>query len=141
MKTVVGNERLKNAGSLFSSASSLARIIGPLLAGLVMQVFGPGVCFLVNSISFFVTYTSRSKREERRTEKIITFYQETSFSTTKISCSLSNSKTATVMVRVRQNCTQTLTTCFCPLSQQGFQNLLNLESRTLSLCVLQSAKS
>lgn len=53
MKTVVGNKNLKNAGSLFSSASSFARIAGPVFAGIIIQVFGAGICFLLNSLSFF----------------------------------------------------------------------------------------
>jgi MFS family permease len=53
MSTVVGKSDLKNAISLFATVSAFARIVGPLLAGVFMQSFGAGFCFLFNGLSFF----------------------------------------------------------------------------------------
>lgn len=39
--------------ALYSSMFNVARLVGPLCAGLCVGWFGEGMCFLVNSISFF----------------------------------------------------------------------------------------
>jgi MFS family permease len=49
---LVGKEDLMNAIALNSMVFNLARIIGPVLAGLVMGYVGIAVCFFANSISF-----------------------------------------------------------------------------------------
>lgn len=49
---LVGKDDLMNAIALNSSVFNLARIIGPMLAALVMAQFGVAACFLINSISF-----------------------------------------------------------------------------------------
>lgn len=43
---------LANAVALNSSAFNLARLIGPVLAGLLLAHGGPGVCFLANALSY-----------------------------------------------------------------------------------------
>jgi MFS family permease len=43
---------LKNAISLNSALLSITRIIGPALAGIIMEFLSIGVCFLINSLSF-----------------------------------------------------------------------------------------
>src|ERR1700744_4022906 len=43
---------LPNALALNSSMVNLSRIIGPGLAGLVLEGLGDGVCFLINALSF-----------------------------------------------------------------------------------------
>lgn len=45
-------EDLSNAIALNSSQFNLARLIGPAVAGLVYESFGPGLCFLINALSF-----------------------------------------------------------------------------------------
>ncbi len=55
---LVGKEDLMNAIALNSAVFNVARIFGPALAGLIMASFGPGFCFLGNSISFAAVLTS-----------------------------------------------------------------------------------
>ncbi len=49
---LVGREELPNAIALYFSASTLARIVGPGLGGIVIGAAGVPVLFLVNAISF-----------------------------------------------------------------------------------------
>ncbi|MDP4093198.1 MAG: MFS transporter [Bacillota bacterium] len=49
---LAGREDLMNAIALNSSIFNVARIIGPALAGIVMNYVGIGDCFFANSISF-----------------------------------------------------------------------------------------
>jgi len=51
-------EDLPNALALNASMVNLARVIGPALAGLVLQKFGAGICFLSNAISFMAVLAS-----------------------------------------------------------------------------------
>jgi len=43
---------LPSALSLSSSTASLSRLVGPALAGIILEKFGAGACFLINAISF-----------------------------------------------------------------------------------------
>jgi len=43
---------LPNALSLTTATASLAQLLGPALSGIVLSVFGAGVCFLINAASF-----------------------------------------------------------------------------------------
>jgi len=43
---------LPNALSLSTATASLAQLLGPALSGIVLSVFGAGVCFLLNAASF-----------------------------------------------------------------------------------------
>jgi MFS family permease len=73
---LVGKEDLPNAISLNSTTFNLARIIGPLIAGVVMRYLGTAECFLINGLSFIpvlygitlisVTGKPRKKDEETR---------------------------------------------------------------------------
>lgn len=62
---------LPNAIALNSMAFNAARVIGPSIAGVVIAVFGVGMCFLVNGISFmailislfFIRITARTRAE------------------------------------------------------------------------------
>jgi MFS family permease len=45
-------EDLGNAIALNASLFNGARLVGPSIAGIVVAVFGEGVCFLINSLSF-----------------------------------------------------------------------------------------
>lgn len=52
MVDLVGKEDLMNAVALNSSIFNLARIVGPALAGIMMQWLGAGWCFAINAVSF-----------------------------------------------------------------------------------------
>ena len=43
---------LPNALSLTTATASLAQLLGPALAGIVLSAYGAGVCFLINAASF-----------------------------------------------------------------------------------------
>lgn len=49
---VVGREDLSNAVALNASAYNTARIIGPVIAGLLIAAWGAAVCFFLNGVSF-----------------------------------------------------------------------------------------
>jgi MFS family permease len=49
---VTSPEDLPNALSLTTATASLAQLAGPALAGIVLSLFGAGVCFLLNAASF-----------------------------------------------------------------------------------------
>lgn len=48
---MVGRDRLTNAVSLNTATFTTARVMGPALAGLLIQQVGIGECFLVNAVS------------------------------------------------------------------------------------------
>ncbi len=50
---LVGADNLRNAVTLYSTLVNLARIIGPAIAAAVIAVFGLGLCFLINGVSYF----------------------------------------------------------------------------------------
>lgn len=45
-------EHLSNAIALNSSMFNLARLLGPALAGFVIAAFGPGICYLLDGLSY-----------------------------------------------------------------------------------------
>jgi MFS family permease len=49
---LVGRSHVMNAVSLNSAVFTLARIVGPAVAGLLINAVGTGWCFLVNALSF-----------------------------------------------------------------------------------------
>ena len=49
---------LPNALALNSSMVNLSRICGPALAGIVLEMFGDGACFLLNALSFIAVIFS-----------------------------------------------------------------------------------
>ncbi len=49
---VASPEDLPNALSLSTATASLAQLLGPALSGIVLSMFGAGVCFLLNAASF-----------------------------------------------------------------------------------------
>jgi MFS family permease len=49
---------LPNAIALNSSMVTLARLVGPALAGILLSSFGEGICFLVNFLSFIAVIFS-----------------------------------------------------------------------------------
>jgi MFS family permease len=51
-------EDLPNALALNSSMVNLSRLIGPAIAGIVLEKFGDGFCFLLNALSFVAVIIS-----------------------------------------------------------------------------------
>ncbi len=51
-------EHLPNAIALNSSMVNVGRLVGPALAGLVLEKFGAEICFLINSLSFVAVIIS-----------------------------------------------------------------------------------
>src|SRR6202020_263117 len=49
---------LPNALALYSSTHNLSRIIGPAVAGIVLESIGDGACFLLNALSFVAVTVS-----------------------------------------------------------------------------------
>jgi MFS family permease len=49
---MVGEDELKNAVTLFSSLVNMSRIIGPALAGILIETIGLAPCFILNGISY-----------------------------------------------------------------------------------------
>lgn len=49
---------LPNALALNSSMVNLSRIIGPAIAGIILEAVGDGACFLLNALSFVAVITS-----------------------------------------------------------------------------------
>jgi MFS family permease len=51
-------EKLPNALALNSSMVNLSRLIGPAIAGLILEKFGDGACFVGNAVSFIAVIGS-----------------------------------------------------------------------------------
>jgi MFS family permease len=52
------NKDLPNAIALNSSMVTLARLIGPAVAGILLSTVGEGICFLINFLSFIAVISS-----------------------------------------------------------------------------------
>lgn len=55
---VDNKEHLPNAIALNSSMVNIARLIGPVISGIVLESFGAEICFLINSVSFLAVIIS-----------------------------------------------------------------------------------
>ncbi|MGN6249452.1 MAG: MFS transporter [Ginsengibacter sp.] len=55
---VQNKEDLPNAIALNSTMVTLARLIGPAVAGILLSTVGEGICFLINFLSFFAVITT-----------------------------------------------------------------------------------
>ena len=55
---LVGRRELPNAVALNSSLFNGARVVGPALGGAVIAASGPGLCFLLNAVSFLAVLAS-----------------------------------------------------------------------------------
>ena len=55
---MVEKEQLPNALALNSSMVNMARLIGPAIAGIVLEKLGAGMCFLLNAASFVAVISS-----------------------------------------------------------------------------------
>ncbi|HZG36000.1 MAG TPA: MFS transporter [Gaiellaceae bacterium] len=49
---MVGREELPNAVALNAGLFNASRVVGPALAGVIIAVWGVGVCFAINTVSF-----------------------------------------------------------------------------------------
>ena len=49
---MVGPAELPNAVALNSSLFNGARVVGPAAGGVIVALFGPGLCFAANAVSF-----------------------------------------------------------------------------------------
>ena len=61
MLEMVGPEHLRNAVSLNSVLTNVARSVGPAAAGILIATAGEGVCFLVNAVSFLAVIISLAR--------------------------------------------------------------------------------
>ncbi|HZM56620.1 MAG TPA: MFS transporter, partial [Acidimicrobiales bacterium] len=52
MLEMVGRDQLPNAVSLNSVVMNASRVVGPAIGGVIITVFGLGVCFFVNAASY-----------------------------------------------------------------------------------------
>ena len=52
MIEMVGRDDLPNAVSLNASLMNASRVVGPAIGGVIITVFGLGVCFFVNAVSY-----------------------------------------------------------------------------------------
>lgn len=74
---VENKEDLGNAIALNSSMVQVAKLVGPAIAGIVLDLFGAGVCFLINALSFVAVIVSLLMMRlpkyipQERTKKVI----------------------------------------------------------------------
>ena len=58
---LVGREDLINAVALNSLMFNMARVLGPFIAGVVLTTLGPGLCFLLNGLSYVAVLLALSR--------------------------------------------------------------------------------
>jgi len=51
-------EDIQNALAFNSAVVNIARLVGPALSGIVLQMYGAGICFSLNALSFVAVITS-----------------------------------------------------------------------------------
>jgi MFS family permease len=67
---LVPQEDLMSAAALNSTIYNLARVIGPSLAGVILAVAGPGVCFALNAVSYLAVLTSLQRIVHRQLPRV-----------------------------------------------------------------------
>lgn len=71
-------EDVGNAIALNSTMVNLARLIGPAVAGFILETFGAGICFMLNALSFIAVIVSLLAMKlpayipQARTQKMLT---------------------------------------------------------------------
>jgi len=73
MIEMVGREDLPNAVSLNAALMNASRVVGPAIGGVIITVFGLGICFLVNAASYvavIVGLAMMRTSELRRTDPV-----------------------------------------------------------------------
>jgi MFS family permease len=73
LEMIEKKEDLGNAIALNSSMFNSARLIGPAIAGLLIVLFGEGICFFINALSYIPVIAAllmmRIPRKEKKPEK------------------------------------------------------------------------
>lgn len=70
IKMVEKKEDLSNAIALNSSLVNMARLIGPSIAGFIIALFGEGICFFLNGLSFMAVIYSLLAMKVKPHEKL-----------------------------------------------------------------------
>ena len=65
---MVGRDELPNAVALNASLFNASRVVGPAIAGLIIDAAGVGVCFAVNAVSFLAVLAALARM---RTEELV----------------------------------------------------------------------
>jgi MFS family permease len=71
---MVGREDLPNAVSLNTVVMNASRVVGPAIGGVVIVIFGLGVCFFVNAVSYvavLIGLAMMRSSELHRTEPVV----------------------------------------------------------------------
>ena len=63
---MVGRDDLPNAVSLNTVVMNASRVVGPAIGGVVITLFGLGVCFFVNAASYVAVIVGLSMMRARR---------------------------------------------------------------------------
>jgi MFS family permease len=66
LPNLVPEEELTNANSLLQTVETLAWMVGPVVAGLMLTVWGPAVPYAVNAVTFLVSAVLVSRIPERK---------------------------------------------------------------------------
>lgn len=67
---LVDDDRIVNAVSLNSTVMATSRVVGPLLAGLVISIAGVGWCFVVNGASYVAVLVALRRMRLDRTKAV-----------------------------------------------------------------------
>jgi MFS family permease len=70
---MVGEDKLRNAVTLYSSLVNMSRVIGPTIAGALIALVGLAPCFIINGISYLavVTMLAVMRAEELHSAPIV----------------------------------------------------------------------
>jgi MFS family permease len=63
---LVGPDQIRNAVSLNSTEMNLARVVGPVMAGVLAGTVGLASCFIINGLSFFAVIAMMMRMDESR---------------------------------------------------------------------------
>ena len=69
---LVPYDDLMSAAALNSTIYNLARVIGPSIAGVILAVAGPGVCFALNAVSYLAVLVSLQRIVHRQLPRVPT---------------------------------------------------------------------
>ena len=69
---LVPYDDLMSAAALNSTIYNLARVIGPSIAGVILAVAGPGICFALNAVSYLAVLVSLQRIVHRQLPRVPT---------------------------------------------------------------------
>lgn len=69
---LVPHDDLMSAAALNSTIYNLARVIGPSIAGVILAVSSPGVCFALNAVSYLAVLVSLRRIVHRQLPRAVT---------------------------------------------------------------------